>query len=75
MGVFNVGGEGFDNGLEVGIDLRRDMFSGRGTGNNGATRIVRFIDFGKEVEGWGAGFGIEEKGCHPWICLGEDRQW
>jgi hypothetical protein len=24
--------------------------------------IVRFMDFGKEVEGWGAGFGIEEKG-------------
>jgi hypothetical protein len=21
----------------------------------------------KEAKGWGAGFGIEEKGCHPWI--------
>ena len=30
-------------------------------------RIVRFMDFGKEVEGWGAGFRIDEKGCHPWI--------
>ena len=38
-----------------------DMFSGK-EGNNGAARIVRFMDFWKEVKGWGAGFGIEEKG-------------
>ena len=35
---------------------------GGGGGSNGTARIVRFVDFGKEVEGWGAGFGIEEKG-------------
>ena len=48
LGVFNVGGEGFDNGLEVGVDVRRDTFSGRGEGGNNRTaRIVRFVDFGK----------------------------
>ena len=60
----------------MGINVHRDTFSGRGEGgNNGAVKIVRFIDFGKEIEGWGAGFGIEDKGCYPWIGLGEDRQW
>ena len=34
---------------------------------------ARFVDFGKEVKGWDAGFGIEEKGCHPWIGLGAGR--
>ena len=59
----NVGGEGFDDGLEVGIDVHQDTFSGGGEGgNNGTVRIVRFVDFGKEVEGWVAGFGIEEEG-------------
>ena len=63
MGVFYVGGEGCDDGLEVGLDVCRDTFSGRGEGgNNRVARIFRFMDFGKEVEGWGAGFGIEEKG-------------
>jgi len=63
LGVFDVGGEGFDDGLEVGVDVRRDTFSGGGEGgNNGTARIVRFVDFGKEVEGWGAGFRIEEEG-------------
>jgi hypothetical protein len=38
------------------------MFSGREGGKNGVARIVRFMNFEKEVEGWGAGFGIEEKG-------------
>ena len=33
------------------------------------------MNFGKELEGWGAGFGIDEKGCHPCIGLGEDQQW
>ena len=43
LGVFDVGGEGFDDGLEVGIDVRRDTFSGGGEGgNNGTARIVRF---------------------------------
>jgi len=57
LGVFNIGGEGFDDGLEMCVDVRRDMFSGRGEGgNNGTARIVRFMDFGKEVEGWGARF-------------------
>ena len=56
VGVFYVGGE-------VGIDVHRDTFSGRGEGgNNGVARIIRFMDFGKEVKGWGAGFGIEEMG-------------
>ena len=60
----------------MGVKVRRDTFSGRGEGgNNGTARIVGFMDFGKEVEGWGAGFGIEEKGCHPWISLGRDQQW
>ena len=58
LGVFNVGGEGFDDGLKVGVDVCRDTFSGEG-GNNGTARIVRFVDFGKEVEGWGAGFRID----------------
>ena len=62
LGVFEVGGEGFDDGLEVGVDVHQDTFSGGGGGNNGTARIVRFVDFGKEVEGWGAGFRIEEKG-------------
>ena len=63
MGVFYVGGKVFDDGLEIGVHVRRDMFSGRGEGgNNGAARIVKFMDFGKEVKEWGAGFGIEEKG-------------
>ena len=45
-GVFNVGGEGFDDGLEVGVDVRRDKFSGGGEGgNNGTARIVRFKIF------------------------------
>ena len=62
VSVFYVGGDGFDDGLEVGVDVGRDTFSGRGEGNNnGTVRIVRFVDFGKEVKEWGAGFGIEEK--------------
>ena len=36
---------------------------------NGAARIVWFVDFWKEIEGWDVRFGIEEKGCHPWIGL------
>ena len=63
MGVFNVRGEGFDDGLEVFVDVRRYTFSGGGDGgNNGTARIARFVDFGKEVEGWGAGLRIEEEG-------------
>ena len=63
VGVFYIGGEGFDDGLEVGVNVCRDIFSGRGErGNIEAARIVRFMDFGKEVEGWGARFGIEDKG-------------
>ena len=27
VGVFYVGGEGFDDGLEVGVDIHRDTFS------------------------------------------------
>ena len=30
LGVFDVGGEGFDDGLEVGVDVCRDTFSGGG---------------------------------------------
>ena len=76
LGVFDVGGEGFDDGLEVGINVCRDTFSGRGEGgNNALARIVGFMDFGKEVEGWGAGFEIEEKGYHLWIRFGRDQQW
>ena len=60
--------------MEVGVDIHRDTFSGREEGgNNEAARIVRFMDFAKEVKGWGLGFGIEEKGCHLWISLGEDQ--
>ena len=46
LGVFDVGGEGFDNGLEVGVDVRQDTFSGGEGGNNGTAWIVRFVDFG-----------------------------
>ena len=36
----------------MGVDVRRDTFRGRGEGgNNGMARIVRFVDFRKEVEG------------------------
>ena len=52
LGVFDVGGEGFDDGLEVGVDVRRDTFSGGGEGgNNGTARIVRFVDFGGKRHG------------------------
>ena len=62
LGVFDVGGEGFDDGLKVGVNVRRDTFIRRGEGGNiGTARIVEFMEFGKEVEGWGARFGIEEK--------------
>ena len=71
LGVFNVGGEGFDNGLEVGVDVCRDTFSGGGEGGKNGTAIFRFVDLRKEVEGCCVGFGIEEKGCHPWISLGQ----
>ena len=75
VGVFNIRGEGYEDGLEEDVDVCRDMFSGRAeVGNNGTARIVRFMDFGKEVEEWGSRFGIKEKGCHPWISLGRDQQ-
>ena len=32
LGVFDVGGEGFDDGWKVGVDVRRDTFSGGGEG-------------------------------------------
>ena len=28
LGVFDVGGKGFDDGLEVGVNVRRDTLSG-----------------------------------------------
>ena len=52
VGVFNIRGEGYEDGLEEDVDVCRDMFSGRAeVGNNGVARIVRFVDFGKEVQG------------------------
>ena len=62
--------------MKVEVNKSRNLLSDRVKGsNNGTARIVEFVDLGKEVEGWGAGFGIEEKGCHPWISLGRDQQW
>ena len=60
LGVFNVGGEGFDDGL-VGIDVRRDTFSGGEGGNNGTARIVRFVGFGKEVRDGVRGLGLRRR--------------
>jgi hypothetical protein len=41
LGGFNAGGEGFDDGLEVGVNVCQDTFNGRAEGgNNGAARIV-----------------------------------
>ena len=39
-----MGGEGFNKGLEVGIDVGRDMFS-RGIigGDDGMARVARFV--------------------------------
>ena len=50
-----------DNGLEVGIDVcMRQQWGGQD---------CQVVDFWKEVQGWGAGFGIEKKECHPWFGL------
>ena len=44
VSILDMGGEGFNIGLEVGIDIGRDVFS-RGTirGDDGVARVVRFV--------------------------------
>jgi hypothetical protein len=38
------------------------FFKGVIARNNGATRVVGFIDFEEEVENWGTGIGDMEEG-------------
>ena len=46
VGILDMGGEGFNKRLEVGVNEGRDAF-GRGIigGDDGAARIVRFVNF------------------------------
>ena len=46
----------------MGVNVCQDTFNGRAEGgNNGAARIVWFMDFGKEVKGWGANLGLRRR--------------
>ena len=46
--ILDMEGQGFNKGLEVGVDVVRDTFS-RGTigGDDGAAGITRFVYLGK----------------------------
>ena len=43
VSILDMGGKGFNNGLEVDVDVSRDVFS-RGTigGDNGVAGVARF---------------------------------
>ena len=45
--ILDMRGKGFNKGLEVGVDVSRDLFS-RGIigGNDGTTRVTRFVYLG-----------------------------
>ena len=56
---------GLNNRLEMGIDKCEDTPTGGVVGkDNGVTRIVRFMDFGKMVESGGARIRDMEEGEH-----------
>ena len=61
VGILDMGGEGFDKGLEVGIDVCRYTFS-RGVirRDNGVAGITWFVYFRQKVQGGGAGLRVEE---------------
>ena len=48
VSILDMGGEGFNKRLEVGVDVGRDVFSG-GTigGDDGAVSVARYVYFRK----------------------------
>jgi hypothetical protein len=49
--------------LEVGVDKSRNLLSDRVMGrDNGAVRVIGFMEFREEVEGRDSGIGNMEKG-------------
>jgi hypothetical protein len=50
---------GFNNQLEMGVDIPWDTF---GRGGERGNRTARFLDFRNEVKEWGAKLRIGEKG-------------
>ena len=61
VGILVMGGEGFDKGLEVGIDVCRDTFGWGVIGrDNGAAGITWFVYLRQKVRGGGAGLRVGE---------------
>ena len=57
VGVFDEGWETACNGLKVLVYIGRDSFCRcLVTSHKGAARMFGFVDFGKKVEGEGAGY-------------------
>ena len=67
VSILDMGEERFDRGLEVGVDISRNMFSG-GTirGDDGMAGVTVFMHFRR-----GVGLGVEGKE----ISLVRGQQW
>ena len=61
IGILDMGEEGFDKGLEVGVDVCRDTFGGGAIGrDDGMAGVTGFVYFGLKVQGGGVELGVEE---------------
>ena len=62
ISIIDIGGEGFDCGFQIGIDLSRgDTFSREEVeATIGVARVTKFVDFEEDIQRWSARLGIEK---------------
>ena len=77
VGILDMGGEGFDKGLEVGVDVCQDMFGGGAIGrDDGMAGVTRFVYF-RQVQGGDVGLRSKEISAldKPWEGLAVEMRW